>query len=242
MSSLLDLAVVIPVYNEEGCIRTVLESWIRILNNLKINFNILVLNDGSVDGTSRVLAEFKSDLRFKIIEKANSGHGPTILMGYKKAVSLAEWTFQCDGDDEIQADSFPLLWQQRFQFDAIFGSREARIQSLDRRFLSVASRWVVTGLFKSGVLDVNVPYRLIRSTVLKKLLEQIPENTFAPNVIISGAIALSDLRIQNISVRHVVRRTGRVSLQGLRTIKAGLKVFMQTLHGRSSISVIKTES
>jgi len=101
----IDLAVVMPVYNEEECIVKVLKSWISTLTALGMRFQIIVLNDGSSDGTQQALNVFDHDNRIDVINKANSGHGPTILMGYKKSVELAEWTFQCDSDNEMKPDS-----------------------------------------------------------------------------------------------------------------------------------------
>jgi len=87
---LYDLAVVIPVYNEEACINIVIKSWYYMLLDLKIHFLIIVLNDGSQDGTADVLARFADNERISIINKKNSGHGSTILMGYHKTVKIAQ--------------------------------------------------------------------------------------------------------------------------------------------------------
>ena len=46
---LADLAVVIPVYNEEKNIEDCIESWMRALTDLGINYRLIVLNDGSRD-------------------------------------------------------------------------------------------------------------------------------------------------------------------------------------------------
>ncbi len=55
---LYDLVVIIPVYNEEACIETVIKSWYDMLSDLNMNFLIIVLNDGSQDRTAEVLARF----------------------------------------------------------------------------------------------------------------------------------------------------------------------------------------
>ena len=46
-----DLTVVIPVYNEEACIENVVRSWLEMLDRLSIQYQMLVLNDGSTDDT-----------------------------------------------------------------------------------------------------------------------------------------------------------------------------------------------
>jgi glycosyltransferase involved in cell wall biosynthesis len=233
----LDLAVVMPVYNEEECIVGVVESWRAMLSKLGITFRIIVLNDGSKDSTRQSLGEFASDPNIEVVDKPNSGHGPTILVGYNKAAEVASWVFQCDSDDEMKADAFPPLWERRERYDAIFGIRSGREQNIGRSFISLCSRLTVGFLFAPGVRDVNVPYRLIRSDLLRQLLPQIPADTFAPNVIISGALAKAHAHIANVPVAHEGRRTGTISIVKWKLWKAAMRSFFQTLRCRPRIRI-----
>jgi dolichol-phosphate mannosyltransferase len=225
----LDLAVVMPVYNEEECIVTVVGSWLSALAELGMRFQIIVLNDGSSDRTQEGLCSFRHDDRVAVINKKNSGHGPTILMGYQKAVRLADWTFQCDSDDEMKPDSFRVLWGNRTGFDALFGVRTERSQNLGRRFLSACTRAMVQVLCGKGVTDVNTPYRLIRSRILAQMIDHVPVNAFAPNVIISGIICKLGLRTFEVPVLHENRRTGKVSIVKWKLWKSAATAFWQTL-------------
>ncbi len=233
----LELALVMPVYNEEGCISQVVKSWLKVLSDLKINFHMIVLNDGSIDGTAGKLAAFSGDKRIEIIKKQNSGHGPTILMGYHKAVKLADWVFQCDSDDEMKAKHFPLLWDKHSQYDALFGIRAGRLQNIPRAFISACSQITVRLLFGKGVVDVATPYRLMRSSLLKQIIAQIPDDTLAPNIIISGALAKAHVRLYNVPVPHEVRKTGVTFMGGgLKTWKFVSQSFIQTLRCRPIIN------
>jgi glycosyltransferase involved in cell wall biosynthesis len=227
-----DLALVMPVYNEEECIVEVVKSWHDELNRLKIDFNMIVLNDGSRDNTASRLAEFNGNDRIHVIHKQNSGHGPTILLGYHMAVDEAEWVFQVDSDDELKARDFDKLWSQRKAYDALFGYRVGRRQSASRKSISVVSRAVVRLLFGKGIVDVNIPYRLIKSAILKEIVDQIPGDTFAPNVIISGALASSGLPIFNCPVTHEHRKTGTISIVNWKLWKAAYQSFWQTINCR----------
>src|SRR5438067_1838594 len=115
--SLFDVIVVMPVYNEADCIVSVVRSWLSVLEKERLNFQLLVLNDGSTDATGGVLAQFSTDSRVQVINKHNSGHGPTILMGYRWAGERASWVFQVDSDDEIAAEEFVVLWRRRHEQD-----------------------------------------------------------------------------------------------------------------------------
>ena len=108
-----DLCLVMPVYNEEACVQQVVLSWRRAFEALDISFLMLILNDGSKDNTAEELKAFDDDDCVQVINKTNSGHGPTILEGYRQAAEQAHWVFQCDSDDEMPAESFASLWYKR---------------------------------------------------------------------------------------------------------------------------------
>ena len=153
-----DVEIVMPVYNEGECISDVLNDWMRELDLLNISYRILVLNDGSRDNTADVLAQYNDNPKAKIINKKNSGHGPTILQGYGLAVQEAEWVFQVDSDNEIRAEHFRKLWSERDLHDAVIGIRDGRHQPLPRRIISTVSRLVVS-LFYGQAL----PMLIVRS-------------------------------------------------------------------------------
>lgn len=224
-----ELALVMPVYNEEECIVDVLQAWRDELNRLEIDYIILVLNDGSRDGTRQEIAKFNGDSRVQIINKENSGHGPTILLGYSIAAKEASWIFQTDSDNEMSPLFFKELWVRRYSFDALLGCRIKREQGVGRKFISTISRCAVRLFFGSGVTDVNTPYRLIRAPLLARIIKTIPFDTFAPNVIISGVLAVSGSNIYNHPVPHERRRTGKISIVKWKLWRVVVEAFYQTL-------------
>lgn len=227
-----DLAVVMPVFNEEGCIAAVVADWRHVLEGLGCRYRLIVLDDGSRDQTPAILDRLSADPVLQIVHQPNAGHGPTILHGYALAVAQADWVFQCDGDNEMRAEHFPRLWQIRDAFDAVFGVRTGRKSNWDRRLISGTSRQLVRLLFGRGVTDVNVPYRLIRAPLLAEIVRQMPNDTFAPNVIIAGAITRARLRIANLPIPHAPRRTGQVSIMKWRLWRSAVRAAWQTFRCR----------
>lgn len=232
MNTSRELIVVMPVYNEAECIGAVLDDWRAALSDLKINFEILALNDGSKDQTAAVLSAYENDARITVINKANSGHGPTILQGYRDAATRADWVFQIDSDDEMKPRAFPNFWKRRDKYDAIFGVRVAREQDSARRFLSAGSRATIKFLYGRGVRDVNVPYRLMRAKVLAPIVAAIPDDTFAPNILISGVLGKRRRRVLNLPVLHENRVTGTGSLTSSKVWKVAARALGQTLRFR----------
>jgi dolichol-phosphate mannosyltransferase len=226
---LLELVVVMPVYNEEASLPGCLRSWVEVLERSGIDYELLVINDGSKDRSGDVLADLAKHPRIRGISKANEGHGPTILGGYLSGVERAEWVFQVDSDDEIPASAFPAMWAARNGVDAVLGVRTGREQSGGRLAISKVARFTVRALYGKGIADVNVPFRLMRSEVLAPIVAKIPRDTFAPNVVISGALARSGARIAQVSVPHQERQAGQVSIVGWGALKAAGRSFLQSV-------------
>ena len=232
-----ELALVMPVYNEEACIGEVVRSWYEMLEGLNISFQMIILNDGSTDASEEVLTPFGINEMIDIINKENSGHGPTILFGYKKAVELAEWVFQCDSDNEMSEKYFYMLWKRREAYDALFGVRRNRKQNIGRKIITLIAKITTRFCFGEGISDVNTPYRLIRSKFLKQIVDQIPDDIFAPNVIIAGTLTQMALRVYEHPVPHESRKTGKVSITNWKLWKSAVKSFWQTLSCRPIIKI-----
>lgn len=232
VSTELELAVVVPVYNERDSIRSVLEEWCETLKKLGIRFCVFAYDDGSKDDSADVLRSVASAYprNIKVISKQNSGHGPTILRGYREVSPLSEWVFQMDSDNEMSASSFYQLWMRRENYDFLLGSRQGRKQPIARSLVSLVSRLVIRFFYGAGtVWDVNSPYRLMRSSAFKDLFRMIPESTFAPNLIVSGYVARKCLNYYEIQVPHKERQTGEVSIRKWRLFKAAVRSFYQTI-------------
>ncbi len=226
-----DLTVVMPVYNEAEAVGGVLEKWKMMLDSLSIRYRICAYNDGSKDNTSGVIAETAKRLGGRIlpINKPNSGHGPTILQGYRAASEDSVWIFQIDSDDEMGPESFPELWGLRNQYDFLIGQRDGRKQPLARKIVSFVSRLCVRVFYGRGVWDVNTPYRLMRTEKFAEFYKQIPDDTFAPNVIVSGLAAKHKFRMLEVRVPQHDRTTGEVSIKKWKLLKAAAKSFWQTI-------------
>jgi dolichol-phosphate mannosyltransferase len=222
------LTVVMPVYNEAAAIGDVVRAWAKELDRLGIDYELRVYDDGSRDNTATVLEELSHEVpRLLVTRHTNRGHGPTILRGYREA--RGEWVFQSDSDGEMEPDSFSLLWDRRADYDFLFGIRGGREWTPPRWVMTRASRLAVRMLFGKGVLDVNTPYRLMRRERLAPLLAPLPDDLFAPNVILSGLAVRNHLRIYQTEVPHQGRRTGTASLAGVRKlIKPAMKSLRQT--------------
>ena len=228
----LDLAVIIPVYNEEGSIQKVINKWTTELLQTNINFKIHVYNDGSKDNSLKILQKInKNNSNLIIHNKINSGHGSTILQGYCES-SHAEWVFQADSDDEIEPKFFHKLWSYRHNYEFIIGKRCGRKSPLMRSIISWIARIIVNIFYGKSVHDVNCPYRLMKVDIFKNCFFDIPKKSFAPNVIITGYAACRKIRTIEVDVLFKPRNTGEISIKKFKLFKAAVTSFWQTIFYR----------
>jgi len=230
-----ELAIIIPVYNESAVIKKVITEWHKELNKLKVDFEIHVYNDGSTDHTQKELEVVAKKLsRVVIHENPNQGHGATILQGYVEHLD-SEWIFQVDSDNEISATHFKKLWKSRDGYDFVLGYRHNRRSPLSRKIVTLVCRLAVGLFFGRGVIDVNAPYRLMRSSKFHAGIENLEAQTFAPNVALSGFAVHQKLRVRNLPVDYQFRTTGAVSIKKWKLFKAATKSFLQVLGFRITL-------
>ena len=226
------LCLVIPVYNEQSIIGSVLEKWAQMLDSLCVDYVIRPYNDGSKDNSLNVMRDSAKQLpHIDVRDKPNGGHGNTILTGYREAASDGfDWIFQVDSDDEMGPEKFSELWNKRKDFDFLVGIRDGRLQALPRKIISLVSRVCVKLFYGCATIwDVNTPYRLMRTSAFKAIFNNIPLTTFAPNVILSGMVARRHLRYFETRVPQHDRTTGEVSIKKWKLFKAAAKSFWQTI-------------
>src|SRR5215469_13694921 len=93
----LELCLVMPAYNEQGCIEAVVNEWLQELAVAipSGRYLAIVVNDGSKDGTGGILDNLAArEPKLEVIHQANGGHGAALLRGYREAVDRnAQWVF-----------------------------------------------------------------------------------------------------------------------------------------------------
>ena len=224
-----DVAVVIPVFNEEKLIGECINEWLNVLDSVNLNYEILIIDDGSSDATISIVERYRDNQNIQLIIKQNEGHGPTILAGYKRAVGIAEWVFQADSDNEISPNQFSALWSRRQGQDAVIAWRQGRNQTTVRRLVTFFARVTTKVLFRCHLRDVNIPFRLFRSETLTILLEKIPSDTFAPNIALSGALSLMNFQVEECPVVFNERIVGESSLSNLGAVRKGGRALLELI-------------
>lgn len=238
---MLDLVIVMPAYNEQDCIEKVTKSWTDLL---KVQFPdnkalLLVINDGSKDKTGELLDKIKVGNDYiKVIHQKNGGHGNAVVHGYKQALALnPQYVFQTDSDDQFLTTDFLKLWDKRHQSDFILGYREIRHDATVRLFITRVLRNTISLVYGTYILDSNIPFRLIKGTFLKELINQLPDpEPFAPNIFLSVMSKKAGQQLFDIPITHKDRETGTVSIVKWNLWKVCIRSFKELIQFRLDLN------
>jgi glycosyltransferase involved in cell wall biosynthesis len=173
------LSVVMPVYNEKN---TVLKIMDRVLS-IPIVGELVVVDDGSKDGTIDVLKNAKLDPRVKLVfHEKNAGKGAALRTGFKHA-SLGVVTVQ-DADLEYDPNEFLEMIKpiQEGVADVVYGSRltggkPQRVYMFWHKVGNGFLTFVTNFLYNSTLTDMETCYKMFRKSIIDKIA--IKSNDFS---------------------------------------------------------------
>ena len=218
----LDLSVVVPVYNEANSIPTLVQAIADALEPTQLSYEIICVDDGSVDGSTEILTEIarqRSDLKGLILRR-NYGQTPAMAAGFESAMGKVIVTL--DGDLQNDPADIPLLLAKLDEgYDLVSGWRKKRQDAALTRLLpsKIANRLIgkVTGV---KIHDYGCSLKAYRAELVADMNLYGELHRFLPALaFIEGA------KIAEIPVRHHARRFGK-SKYGLgRTIRVLMDLF-----------------
>ncbi|MCD2256940.1 glycosyltransferase family 2 protein [Agrilactobacillus fermenti] len=217
------LIIVMPAYNEAENIAEVVKEWHQLLQQVSPTGKLLVVNDGSKDQTLTILEQLKTAYaQLEVVDKPNSGHGATILLGYQRALRQEpDYIFQTDSDGQTTPLDFKQFWVHRQDYDAQFGLRTKREDGISRLVVTRVLKLVVGGAFHVWLPDANVPYRLMTASSLAEVLEKIPANYFLANVLMTVLYKKQHRRMRFLPITFRPRQGGQNSINLPKIIKIG---------------------
>lgn len=225
-----DLLVVMPVFNEQASVESVIREWFATLQSVSPDFQLLVIDDGSTDYTARILGDLRNEFgeRLEWMSRPNRGHGQTCLEGYLHALELGiPFILQIDSDGQSDPRHFGEFWERRHQFDVIYGKR-MRGDGLQRVVASSILRIALKWLAKVDCVDANVPYRLMNTDACAESIRRVPENLSLANVGLSVILKKNpSIRHGEVSIHFPPRRGGEPSVPLSKFAAKAIELFTQ---------------
>ena len=203
------LSLVFPVFDEERNLGALLDQALDLAPRLAADFEIIVVDDGSRDGSAGIVAaRGLAEPRLRLVRHpANRGYGAALRSGLREA--RGELVFFSDADLQFDLEELATLLAHARDFDIVAGYREPRRDPWGRRLLAAVWGALVRRLFDVPVRDIDCAFKVFR----RHVLEAIPIASVGAfiNTEILVRAGRQNFRIHEVPVSHRRRRFGRQS-------------------------------
>lgn len=185
------LFLVMPAYNEEENISSVVKQWYPILEGKSEDSRLVIADSGSSDSTHDILLKLQKEYpKLEILSNTGKQHGPKVIALYDFAIKRgADYIFQTDSDGQTNPDEFEAFWKLRNDFNGIFGHRSVRGDGKSRAFVEHVVCTLLKLYFGVKVPDANAPFRLMKTETVKKYLYKLPKDYNLPNIMMTTYFA-----------------------------------------------------
>lgn len=232
------ISIIIPCYNEEKDIKSnVEEKVLPFLKKLPIEYELLLVNDGSKDKTQEVIETIKGAKALGY--PVNRGKGGAVKLGIEH--STGDYILFMDADLSTDLIAFDELVPLLGNYDLIIGSRhlkESKMpvkQPLIRRFVGKSCRIMVNTQYGFKLKDTQCGFKAIKSEIAKFIAEKQIVNGFAFDVEYLYMAKLNNWSIKEIPVVWTndtsttvsVFKSSKQFIKDMRRIKKNKKNYLQ---------------
>ena len=164
------LSVFFPAYNDSGTIASMVIRAVKAASELTPDFEIIVVDDGSADGTAEIadeLARTYPQVR-AVHHPKNRDYGAALQTGFRSATK--ELIFYTDGDAQYDPSELAVLWaKMTLDTDLVNGYKISRSDPIHRIVIGRLYHYIVSLLFGLKVRDVDCDFRLLRRTIFDRI-------------------------------------------------------------------------
>ncbi|MDO8568835.1 MAG: glycosyltransferase family 2 protein [Dehalococcoidales bacterium] len=203
-------SLVIPFYNEEKNAKRVVEGLTGSFEKAAIDYELILVDNGSVDATPRILEELAGakPAAIKVVHvPVNQGYGWGIINGMKAATG--EYAGHMCGDGQVTPADVLKLFEfiKKEKCDLCKVRRVARHDGFVRKVLSVGYNTLFLLIFNVKTMDVNGTPKIVRRTYLEKMAPQSRDWFIDAEIMIKARHL--DLKVSEVPVEFLRREAGR---------------------------------
>ncbi|RJS85710.1 glycosyltransferase family 2 protein [Candidatus Bathyarchaeota archaeon] len=235
-----DFTLLIPAFNEgENILRTVSLA-VKILSNMPFTFEVIVVDDGSSDGTLEIIsAASRMYPNVRVVSNGrNMGKGYALMRGFK--LSKGRIVAFLDADLEISPSlilEYISILEEKGA-DVVVGSKrhpQSEVNyPLRRKILSIAYMILLKILFRMNISDAQFGLKVFRSHVLRLILPHVKIKRFAFDVEVLLYASLVGFNIVEAPVKLDYKGKTKVSLREicqmlLDTVRVALRVYLRRI-------------
>lgn len=212
MKEMINLSVVIPAYNEEKSIRQTIDQINRILTQEALDYEIIIVDDGSEDRTKEFIKDFKDVILIE--HEINKGYGASLKDGIKKA--KFGWICIIDADGTYPVEDISKLLSYVPQHDMVTGARTGKFVKIP--FLRKPAKWFLNQLAnyltKTKIPDLNSGLRIFRKEIIERFVNLFPDG-FSFTTTLTIACLTNNYKVKFIPINYY-KREGKSSISAIR--------------------------
>ncbi|MBT7297013.1 glycosyltransferase family 2 protein [Candidatus Woesearchaeota archaeon] len=217
---MVDLSIVVPIYNEEKNIKILYNEIKLVLNNLKKTHEIIFINDGSTDNSEKIMNTIKDNNFRKINFRKNFGQTAALDAGFK--ASKGNVIITLDGDlQNDPKDIHKLLIILDKGYDIVAGWRANRKDSFSKKFISKGAKFLRRIILNDNLRDSGCTMRAYKKECIKELNLYGEMHRF-----IHIILSMKGFKIAQTKVNHRKRIHGITKYNSSRTVKSFLDMLL----------------
>lgn len=217
------LSIIIPAYNEQGGIGSTLVELKRVMSRQKLEHEIIVVDDGSTDGTAEAVRQHQ-EVRL-IQHHTNRGYGAALKTGIRQAIH--DWIAIIDADGTYPPDVLPRLLDEMEHCDMVVGTRDLGGVPKARR----PAKWILARLAEylaeTEIPDLNSGMRIFRRDLALNYFHILP-SAFSFTITITIAF-LSDHYLLKFVPIPYHRREGRSKIKPIQDTLNFVQLILRTI-------------
>jgi glycosyltransferase involved in cell wall biosynthesis len=212
------ISIVIPVYNEEENIRILHEKIRESVDPLKMEYEILYIDDGSIDNTLKILEEIQSKDPHVVVLSLRRNFGQTAAFAAGFDFARGDIIVTMDGDLQNDPADIPKLIELIKDNDLVSGWRKKRKDPFfSRRLPSIIANWLISNVTGVKLHDYGCSLKAYRRDVVKNLRLYGEMHRFIPAV-----ASWYGVRVAEVETTHHPRLRGKSKYGISRTMKVVL--------------------
>lgn len=216
----MDISIVIPAYNEQDRIVTTLNKIYKYLKQNKYEFEIIVVDDGSIDKTNEIAESFEKDNKEIVLcrHEKNMGKGASVRTGVLMAGGDYILFSDSDLSTPIEELEKLLFWIKDKNYDIAIASRglpDSKIpvpqpwyRRIMGKFFPIMVRMIVTNKFR----DTQCGFKLFKKDIAKNIFKEQKITGFAFDVEILYKALLKNYKIKEVPVIWINSASSKVAL------------------------------
>ncbi|MEE9615958.1 MAG: glycosyltransferase family 2 protein [Anaerolineae bacterium] len=225
------LSVVLPAYNEEANVERAVEGVSSVAQQLGIDYEIILVNDGSTDRTGEIARELMQRVpSFRLVEHyPNRGYGGSLRAGF--AAATGDLIAFVPADNQFDFGEISRLLERLDEADIVSGYRAERQDTFIRKLNGFGWNMLVRLLFGYLCRDIDCGFKLFRREVLERVTIA-SDGAMIDTEFLAGARARG-FRIAEVPVTHLPRVAGEPTGANLKVIA---KAFRDLVRFRQRLS------